>query len=528
MKASRKSACLHRSSLLTCHRTGQYGQDIYTLQSSFFEGRPPKSVNMHWRRFRISSIPLHNDKAFEVWMRNRWKEKDHYLDYYQRTGHFPSTDPWKASSPAEIFKIKPAKSLEAQVKSSSWGEFLAIFAPITAFLTVLFLFYGASVKEVLGTGASNANRRVKQAQQKGQLQDGALPMSLAKKALKNAQAANPAASEASGTSAGKPQYGEWDAIRKALAQKNMEGVKSFAPKAPSTVDSVSGHRSFSQPTRKAATSTTESSTPAKARKPLKVDESNDALTALLAKNLGQAQNRKQLAQQTIKLANGKVMMANIPEVTEAKKDGPVKLANGLTIGGKKEPTPPGPVKLANGVTVGGKKEATPPTPVKLANGVTIGGKGPSSPAPTGVRKPSDVAKPIPLKKSPPKKAAPALPSTVLPKDKKPAAGTASTPSLVNSGPTRSATTFSTPAPSAAKAPPLKKTSAQPPKKLPASGGTAQTKSQNTGQKASAAAKPAAKNTGTLRPLVVQEARGPKEKVPVRKLETMQKRKEGSK
>ncbi|GME23843.1 Phospholipid/glycerol acyltransferase [Neofusicoccum parvum] len=187
---------------------GQYGQDIYTLQSSFFEGRPPKSVNMHWRRFRISSIPLHSDKAFEVWLRNRWKEKDHYLDYYLRKGAFPSTEPWKASSPAEIAKIKPAKSIEAQVKSGSWGEFLAIFAPITAFLTVLFLFYGASVKELIGTGASNANAKIKQAQQAGQLtSDGALPPSLAKKALKNARAADPAASEASGTSAGTDNCG---------------------------------------------------------------------------------------------------------------------------------------------------------------------------------------------------------------------------------------------------------------------------------------------------------------------------------
>ncbi|KAF2089599.1 acyltransferase-domain-containing protein, partial [Saccharata proteae CBS 121410] len=120
---------------------GQYGQDIYTLQSSFFEGRPPKSVNMHWRRFRISNIPIDDPDAFEIWLRNRWKEKDHFLDYFSRTGHFPASEPWKASDPK---KIPPAKSIEAQVKSGSWGEFLAIFAPITAFLTVLFLFYGAS------------------------------------------------------------------------------------------------------------------------------------------------------------------------------------------------------------------------------------------------------------------------------------------------------------------------------------------------------------------------------------------------
>ncbi|KAF8533795.1 hypothetical protein BDD12DRAFT_863490, partial [Trichophaea hybrida] len=35
------------------------GVPIYfTLYSTFFQGRPPKSVNMHWRRFAVKDIPL--------------------------------------------------------------------------------------------------------------------------------------------------------------------------------------------------------------------------------------------------------------------------------------------------------------------------------------------------------------------------------------------------------------------------------------------------------------------------------------
>lgn len=511
--------------MLTCSSHGQYGQDIYTLQSSFFEGRPPKSVNMHWRRFRISTIPLHSDKAFEAWLRNRWKEKDHYLDYYQRHGAFPSADPWKASSFAEMQRIRPARSIAAQVQSGSWGEFLAIFAPITAFLTVLFLFYGASVTEMIGTGASDMHARVKQAQREGKLQpDGGLPPSLAKKALKNARAADPnyvPPSEA-GTSVGKPQYGEWDAIRKALAEKNLEGVKSFAPKAPSTVDSVSGHRSFSQPTKK-ATATAPTTAPSsgavkKAKAPLKFDTSNDALTALLERNLGKAQNSKQVAQQTIKLANGQIIRANAPETTEVKKTGggPVKLANGLTIGAETKGTPSSPVKLANGLAVGHQQQKT------------------SSPAPkmtTPAKKPSGVATPKPLKKAAPpvKKMEPALTSTVLPKVSKPlqktgggtATSTTKTPSLA-SGPTKSSTaSIATPAapPSAAG------------KKAPAVAPAVKKVAPAQGQNGATTA-PTPKGTTAHQdagkpkiPLVVQEtSRGPKEKVAPRKLDAVRARK----
>ncbi|KAF2808014.1 acyltransferase-domain-containing protein [Mytilinidion resinicola] len=132
---------------------GQFGQDIFTLRSSFFEGRPPKSVNMHWRRFHVDSIPIDNPKAFDVWLRNRWREKDYLLEYFTRHSKFPADDYWKdqldvsdtSSGSHSIRNVAPAaRMIETEVKSGSWNEFVKIFAPITSVMMALTLAYGAS------------------------------------------------------------------------------------------------------------------------------------------------------------------------------------------------------------------------------------------------------------------------------------------------------------------------------------------------------------------------------------------------
>ncbi|KAH9861769.1 hypothetical protein J1614_011522 [Plenodomus biglobosus] len=134
---------------------GQFGQDIFTLRSSFFEGRPPKSVNMHWRRFRLDDIPYENTKAFEVWLRNRWREKDYMLEYFNRNNRFPAEDFWKDhldmssqsshNGSKSIRSVpKPAVQIETEVKSGNWNEFVKIFAPITSVMMALTVAYGAS------------------------------------------------------------------------------------------------------------------------------------------------------------------------------------------------------------------------------------------------------------------------------------------------------------------------------------------------------------------------------------------------
>jgi len=70
-------------------RHGEFGQDYFTLYATYFEGRPPKSVNMHWRRFAIKDIPVTDSAAFEIWLRERWFEKDNLLNFYIEHGRFP-------------------------------------------------------------------------------------------------------------------------------------------------------------------------------------------------------------------------------------------------------------------------------------------------------------------------------------------------------------------------------------------------------------------------------------------------------
>lgn len=53
-------------------------------------GRPPKSVNFYWRRFRVADIPLHDQQEFEVWLRQQWYKKDALMEAYVSTGRFPA------------------------------------------------------------------------------------------------------------------------------------------------------------------------------------------------------------------------------------------------------------------------------------------------------------------------------------------------------------------------------------------------------------------------------------------------------
>ncbi|KAJ4318473.1 hypothetical protein N0V94_004428 [Neodidymelliopsis sp. IMI 364377] len=141
---------------------GQFGQDIFTLRSTFFEGRPPKSVNMHWRRFHISDIPIQNTKAFEVWLRNRWREKDYMLEYFQKHTRFPAEDFWKdhldmgdrSSQGSQSLRSvpKPAVQIETEVKSGNWNEFVKIFAPISSVMMALTVAYGANPADIIPGG----------------------------------------------------------------------------------------------------------------------------------------------------------------------------------------------------------------------------------------------------------------------------------------------------------------------------------------------------------------------------------------
>ena len=149
---------------------GEFAQDIFTVGASYFGGRPPKSVNMYWRRFRISSIPLDDPKTFEVWLRSRWSEKDKFIEDYLRTGRFPADQGTSKNSKGDT--VRGAGHIEAEIKPKYWYEFLQVFAPIGLFALVLYMFYGALPTDVLNKIKSIDQKTViKQinAYQKGQI-----------------------------------------------------------------------------------------------------------------------------------------------------------------------------------------------------------------------------------------------------------------------------------------------------------------------------------------------------------------------
>lgn len=120
---------------------GQYAQDIFTLKAGYLEGRPPKSVSMYWRRFKIKDIPIDNEKAFELWLIARWREKDLLIENYLIHGRFPGDTGASRKPSGEI--VRGAGHHNVEIRSSHWYEFLQIFAPMGILAMVLYIFYGA-------------------------------------------------------------------------------------------------------------------------------------------------------------------------------------------------------------------------------------------------------------------------------------------------------------------------------------------------------------------------------------------------
>ncbi|TEY34114.1 hypothetical protein BOTCAL_0646g00040 [Botryotinia calthae] len=121
---------------------GKFGQDYFTLTSSYIEGRPPKSVNLFWRRFKIADIPLDNPEKFEVWLRERWYEKDALMEQYMTTGRFPANVPSEKGTVEDF--------IETEVRPKHWWEVFDIFTVLatTGFIANLLakvwnvVFYG--------------------------------------------------------------------------------------------------------------------------------------------------------------------------------------------------------------------------------------------------------------------------------------------------------------------------------------------------------------------------------------------------
>ena len=92
-----------------------YGQSYYTLRSIFFDGIPPPAIHMHIRRFDVAAdvpignisggmsttpprgevpdvdVPEDERQAFDVWLRDRWVEKDKFIQRFHDTGTLSSS-----------------------------------------------------------------------------------------------------------------------------------------------------------------------------------------------------------------------------------------------------------------------------------------------------------------------------------------------------------------------------------------------------------------------------------------------------
>lgn len=129
MRASSKCSYVHSSQYYSNHRRhGEFGQDIFTLRGTYFQGRCPKSVNMHWRRFATKDIPFSDPKEFEQWLLQRWREKDDLLEYFMQHGRFPADD----GTSAAINGAKPIRGagyIETEVRPKSVLELLQVLVP---------------------------------------------------------------------------------------------------------------------------------------------------------------------------------------------------------------------------------------------------------------------------------------------------------------------------------------------------------------------------------------------------------------
>ncbi|EMC97325.1 hypothetical protein BAUCODRAFT_68107 [Baudoinia panamericana UAMH 10762] len=111
---------------------GLYGQDVFTLRSVYFQGRPPKSVNMHWRRFKIADLPVNDHDAMSQWVLDRWREKDELLEHFYQNGKFPGDPDAVEIEGGPQEKEWKTPYINTEVKPRNPVEFLQMFAPVTA------------------------------------------------------------------------------------------------------------------------------------------------------------------------------------------------------------------------------------------------------------------------------------------------------------------------------------------------------------------------------------------------------------
>lgn len=106
----------------------------FTLRSLYVDGRPPGSVHMHWRKIPVTSIPIHDEKAFETWLYALWAEKDTMLCEFYETGRFSKAvvshecevglDPSTADAERREMRVATRLAVGLLAAASAFGKFV--------------------------------------------------------------------------------------------------------------------------------------------------------------------------------------------------------------------------------------------------------------------------------------------------------------------------------------------------------------------------------------------------------------------
>ena len=92
---------------------------------------------MYWRRFATSSIPVNDPAKFEVWLRDRWHEKEALMEVYIRNGRFPADEGHDSDGePADGTDNSSPKMgagyIETTVRLARWYEVGYIFSVLAS------------------------------------------------------------------------------------------------------------------------------------------------------------------------------------------------------------------------------------------------------------------------------------------------------------------------------------------------------------------------------------------------------------
>jgi hypothetical protein len=72
---------------------------------------------MYWRRFAVKDIPLDDQDEFDLWLREKWYEKDAFMEEYMTTGRFPASAEATSETNADHDGY-----IETEVKLAGWSD----------------------------------------------------------------------------------------------------------------------------------------------------------------------------------------------------------------------------------------------------------------------------------------------------------------------------------------------------------------------------------------------------------------------